>query len=182
MEGIINAIKASAEDRFPDFARRSSGKDEEDQRNVVGSLTMVATGEQDWVGREFPVYQLPTYLGRASDNDVILPDISVSRSHARIAVFKEKTYLQDLGSRFGTFLNGEKLKSDPVVLSYGDRIRLGYKAILQYTAAEFSLSSEEENRGPAFPATMDDQITMAVERDHPGADQFTDRLDAFGDS
>lgn len=182
MEEFFNTIKASAEDRFPDFARRISGKGEEDQRTVVGRLTMVASNQKNWVGKEFPVYQLPTYLGRASDNDVNLPDISVSRSHARIAVFKERTYLQDLGSRFGTFLNEEKLKSDPVVLSDGDRIRLGYKAILEYTAAEYACPSKEEKREPPFPAAVDDQITMAVERDHPGVDLYTDRLDAFGDS
>jgi len=182
MEGFFNAIKASAEEQFPNFARPSSAKGEGDQRTVVGTLTMVASNEQDWVGRKFPVYQLPTYLGRASDNDVTLPDISVSRSHARIAVFKEKTYLQDLGSRFGTYLNEEKLKSDPVFLSDGDRIRLGYKAILEYAAAKYAFPSEEENRDPSLTANTDGQITMAVENDRSGADQFTDRLDAFGDS
>ena len=41
-------------------------------------------------------------VGRGNDQDLKLNDISVSRSHAKIAFNKGKFYLQDNISKFGT--------------------------------------------------------------------------------
>ena len=64
-------------------------------------------------------------LGRREDCDVLLPyDNQTSRQHARL-VFKEgKWYLQDLGSRNGTFIGKQKLHSI-TGLEPGQLFRLG---------------------------------------------------------
>ncbi len=62
-------------------------------------------------------------LGRARDNDVILEDARVSRYHARIVLRYGQHVLQDLGSTYGTFINGEAVQE--CVLRPGDLLTLG---------------------------------------------------------
>jgi hypothetical protein len=62
-------------------------------------------------------------LGRARDNDVILDDPRVSRYHARIVQRYGQFVLQDLGSTYGTALNGQAVQE--CILRSGDRLSLG---------------------------------------------------------
>ncbi|MGW0028635.1 FHA domain-containing protein [Streptomyces sp. NPDC003314] len=56
------------------------------------------------------VRPLPTHsirIGRAPDNDVVIPDLVVSRRHAELRAHPDGTYwIHDLDSHNGTFLNG----------------------------------------------------------------------------
>lgn len=64
-------------------------------------------------------------LGAAASNDVVIPDEStVSRLHAVIERFPSGWGIRDLGSRNGTFVNGERVLGERVVHA-GDEIRLG---------------------------------------------------------
>lgn len=45
-------------------------------------------------------------IGRASSNDLVLEDTSLSRNHARLVWRDETAYIEDLGSRNGTLVNG----------------------------------------------------------------------------
>lgn len=63
-------------------------------------------------------------LGRGEDSEVKLDDDEVSRKHALVEVFsRDQTFLSDLASANGTFLNGVRAKT--VRLKHGDLIRLG---------------------------------------------------------
>jgi putative peptide zinc metalloprotease protein len=63
-------------------------------------------------------------IGRAPACDLVLDDPSVSRAHAEIIVDEDGATLQDVGSSYGTFVDGRRL-SAPVALSHGLRIELG---------------------------------------------------------
>ncbi len=65
----------------------------------------------------------PTTIGRASNNEIQLEDITVSSQHCRIIPQDKKFYLVDLQSTNGTFLNEKKIKKSEVV--EGDIIRVG---------------------------------------------------------
>jgi len=62
-------------------------------------------------------------LGRASDNDVVLRDFSVSRHHARIEGDDESPRITDLGSTNGVKVNGEFVTS--AVIRPGDVLAIG---------------------------------------------------------
>ncbi len=49
------------------------------------------------------------YMGRDSENDIVLPYGTHSRRHARIISFGYGHGVQDLGSMFGTYLNGQDI-------------------------------------------------------------------------
>ncbi|GMU01962.1 hypothetical protein KH5H1_60820 [Corallococcus caeni] len=65
-------------------------------------------------------------LGRAPDNDVVLPSDPVSRRHARLVATDNGLRVSDLGSRNGTLLNGHSRGrvsrpfSDADVITPGD--------------------------------------------------------------
>jgi hypothetical protein len=62
-------------------------------------------------------------IGRASDNDVIVDDPQVSRHHCQLKLQHGAYGFADLGSRNGSFVNGEPVTE--VALGPGDVIRIG---------------------------------------------------------
>jgi pSer/pThr/pTyr-binding forkhead associated (FHA) protein len=64
-------------------------------------------------------------LGKAPHNQVVLADPTVSSAHAVILSKGGEYCIVDLGSRNGTYVDGEKLGSEPRVLKHGDTIRVG---------------------------------------------------------
>jgi hypothetical protein len=74
--------------------------------------------------RRYDLYKGMTKIGRTSDNDLVINDPSISRSHAQIRESNGHFTLSDLDSKFGTYLNGTKLRT-PMVLESGDVIVLG---------------------------------------------------------
>ena len=67
-------------------------------------------------------------IGRSPDNDLVLNESTVSRSHARIYNQAGKWYLADLGSTHGTFIDGSMVVSDTELLA-GNRIRFSQTEI-----------------------------------------------------
>jgi pSer/pThr/pTyr-binding forkhead associated (FHA) protein len=89
-----------------------------------GRLRIVASGEASLRPGEFVPLQVPTTLGRAPDNHVVLADAYVSSYHARLDQRGGEWWLTDMGSRNGTRLNDVPItKSAP--LADGDVIGVG---------------------------------------------------------
>lgn len=62
-------------------------------------------------------------IGRAGDNDVHITDPTVSSHHARIFTYLNSSYIEDLQSRNGTYLNGKRI--DKHILRPGDKLQVG---------------------------------------------------------
>ncbi len=67
----------------------------------------------------------PFVFGRQAENDLTLRDNRVSRVHARIVREAGGYFLEDLGSRHGTYLNGARVESR-VRLAQSDSITFGF--------------------------------------------------------
>ena len=70
----------------------------------------------------------PNLVGRDRECAVRIDSTSISRRHARIVVTSGETMVEDLGSKNGTYVNGE-LARQPVALKDGDQIRVGSATI-----------------------------------------------------
>ncbi|MGD8783578.1 MAG: FHA domain-containing protein [Thioalkalispiraceae bacterium] len=67
-------------------------------------------------------------VGRAPDNDVCITDTTVSSYHARIFTYLNSSYIEDLHSRNGTFVNGERIEKH--LLRPGDTLQVGNHVII----------------------------------------------------
>jgi sigma-B regulation protein RsbU (phosphoserine phosphatase) len=90
---------------------------------MAGTLPQLVVREATGTEREVEITHTPFTLGRQSDNDLVLLDNRISRRHARILRDVHGYLLEDVESRHGTFLNGERITS--CALSSGDQISLG---------------------------------------------------------
>jgi adenylate cyclase len=73
--------------------------------------------------RLFPLAGGRVRLGRGSDNDIVLADVSVSRNHAEIRRGPDGWHIHDLNSTNGIEVNRVAVRSAP--LRDGDRITIG---------------------------------------------------------
>src|ERR1700682_4905931 len=78
----------------------------------------------DALGRRIVHIDKPLFsIGRRSETDLRLPGADISRVHAEITAENGTCIIRDKQSRFGTFVNGDKITEK--VLAHGDQIRLG---------------------------------------------------------
>ncbi|MEJ2757175.1 MAG: FHA domain-containing protein [Anaerolineales bacterium] len=86
-----------------------------------------------------------TNIGRHVNNNVIITDPNVSRYHARIVLNDGKFYLEDLGSTYGTKLNGKEIKVKQ--LFNGDTISIAGTPILFIDRSSKVLKRSEATTG-----------------------------------
>jgi pSer/pThr/pTyr-binding forkhead associated (FHA) protein len=106
------------------------------KRTLVGSLT-----PDDRPDSVYPLLDAECTIGRTPDNGLAVPDGSVSSKHARILRTDDGFVIEDLKSRNGTFVNGERVADGPRKLSDGDLIRLG-KMIMTFNVARETKAGE----------------------------------------
>jgi hypothetical protein len=94
-------------------------------RPTIAQLTI--TGG-DHSGRNFALSEPEYLVGRHRDNTIQLADLGVSGFHARIYRGPEGYVLEDLRSRNGSWVNGERVYH--CTLAHGDRIHIGQTDLL----------------------------------------------------
>jgi serine phosphatase RsbU (regulator of sigma subunit) len=88
---------------------------------ITGQPRLLVT---DSLGRrQIPIDKPVVTIGRRTESDVRVSGVGVSRHHAEIVAENGSCRIRDCASKFGTFVNGKR--ADDVMLSHGDRIRLG---------------------------------------------------------
>src|SRR6266700_3141461 len=77
----------------------------------------------DALGRRIVNIDKPVFtIGRRSECDLRLTGADISRIHAEIAVANATISIRDKQSRFGTFVNGERIASEKA-LAHADQRR-----------------------------------------------------------
>jgi len=94
-------------------------------------------------GMRWPLVREPVTLGRAADCDIVLPERQISRYHARVEWDVDGYVLRDLGSKNGTFVNGERVREQLYRLRDGDEISLATTLQIGFVAGEATLPLDE---------------------------------------
>lgn len=77
-----------------------------------------------WQTKQVPLTEGDNIVGRGVDASVWIDAPGVSRHHARIVVRRDEATLEDLGSKNGTYVGGDRV-TIPRRLADGDQVRLG---------------------------------------------------------
>jgi len=75
-------------------------------------------------GRDIPLFHGENVIGRDPDVAISVDNTSVSRHHARLVVAEDRATLQDLDSKNGTYVNGQRI-SEATVVTDGDQVAVG---------------------------------------------------------
>lgn len=78
-------------------------------------------------GRRYKLGEGDYIIGRRSDCQIFVPDMRVSRQHARLRREKQGWCVEDLGSNNGTFVNGQRVQN--VLLQNEDEIAIANNRI-----------------------------------------------------
>jgi len=101
----------------------------------MAEMPMLLIQEGPRSGQRVIVEETPLTIGRDDDCGVVIADRQVSRQHARIRLEEDHYLLEDLGSKNGTFVNGQEVKQ-PTVLHDGDQIQIALCCRLVFVDAE----------------------------------------------
>src|SRR5262245_14054607 len=96
-----------------------------DRHQITPALELKATGGP---ARLFGLDRNFVRIGRDLDSEIVLDDRNVSRSHARVFRSGDRYYVEDLGSKHRTYLDGRPLPPNtPVALRDDGRVAIcGY--------------------------------------------------------
>jgi predicted component of type VI protein secretion system len=88
-------------------------------------------------GKEIKVPAPKCLIGRNDDCHLKPQSEAVSRRHCVIITTNSEVMIRDLNSRNGTYVNGEKITGDTVLLN-GDQVKVGpleFEMLIEHTAA-----------------------------------------------
>jgi diguanylate cyclase (GGDEF)-like protein len=118
------------------------------------------TGGQ--MGQLFALDADEVTIGRGTACEVRIADDGVSRRHSRIVRKKGTHWLEDLESRNGTFLNGQRL-SALRALAEGDRIQIGTGTVVKFALIDYFEAAFQQRM---FEAAVRDALTAVYNRRH----------------
>ncbi len=119
-------------------------------------------------GRGFSLGADAVQIGRHPTTDLTLQDRGVSRIHARIYHQHGVHWIEDLGSRNGTYVQGRPI--DHCVLEDGDWVQLGPRASFRFAFVD---ARQEQVLQRLYDSSTRDALTGAYNRSH-----FDERLQA----
>ncbi len=91
--------------------------------------------------REYELDQETITIGRKTDNDIHIDNLAVSGNHAKVLTILNDSFIEDLNSTNGTFINGEKIAK--AALKHGDVITIGKHELKFINKAAASDNADE---------------------------------------
>jgi len=124
---------------------------------------------------EHPLDKEVLTIGRKEDNDICIENLAVSGHHAKLLTIFDDSFLEDLESTNGTFVNGKAVQKHP--LKNGDVISIG-KHELRFINESKSLGDDEDKTvlirprtdAPAYPNPAAQIETVEFESNEPSID------------
>ena len=107
----------------------------------LSQAVLLVKGNPD-EGNTISLPQGITILGRSPLNDIVIDHPCASRQHAAIRGDSVGYWIADLGSRNGTYVNGERLGPEPRLLRNLNRIELGSYTECQWVFMESRETSD----------------------------------------
>jgi diguanylate cyclase (GGDEF)-like protein len=120
------------------------------------------------VGEMYKINEGETVIGRGAQAHVKVIDDGISRMHARIVPIDGELYVEDLGSKNGTYANGTKI--DRHRLTDGDKIQVGETTILKFTYHD---KLDENFQRQMYESALRDGLTKIFNKKY-----FVDRLES----
>ncbi len=106
------------------------------------------TIQEDYkITAEYTLKEGETIIGRGGDAAVKLNHGRVAKHHCKLTCDKSGVYLEDLGSRYGTFLNSQLL-TEKTLLNNQDQIQID-DVLLIYTDTDVANTLAEDVEAPA---------------------------------
>jgi hypothetical protein len=102
------------------------------QKVVSDQVAMLHIKHGPQAGRSFVLKTLPCGIGRDPENEICLNDPHIMGQHARIFAANNDYYLMDLSGH--TYINGQAVRRNSVLLRSGDVVRLGKSALFVFAA------------------------------------------------
>jgi len=92
--------------------------------------------------REYDLDRETMMIGRKDDNDIHIDNLAVSGTHAKVLTILNDSFIEDLDSTNGTFINGEKIRKH--ALQNGETIAIGKHKLTYVNESAGSGSGEFE--------------------------------------
>lgn len=122
-------------------------------------LVVIYDKEKTRQGRRHDLLGKVLRVGREGANDIVLEDVGVSRTHARIERRADGWVVMDVGSTNGTLLNNQRLSSIRA-LKNGDQLRFGSVILKYLSGADIENAFHEE----IYQLTILDNLTGLANR------------------
>ena len=134
--------------------------------------------------KDIPLNKERITIGRKPHNDIQIDNLAISGEHAVIVTILNDSFLEDMGSTNGTFVNGQQVKKH--FLQNGDTIELGKYRLKYINDVPQQTSNADFEKtmilrpgavpkapvAPAVPAMAPPQPTAAPPRPHYRSPRF----------
>lgn len=138
-------------------------------------LATFASNASEFVGALVPLDKPSLTIGRRSENDVVVPEATVSGQHTQLKWANATWAVEDLGSTNGTYVEHTYERKKSVNLMHGGEVQLGE---LRFKLVSFGPDSAQHKRARAYLTKRDgltglllrDQLLEAVDEEAQFAD------------
>jgi len=89
---------------------------------------------------EYPLDKETLTIGRKPNNDITVENLAVSGQHARVITILQDSFLEDLNSTNGSYVNGKLIQKH--ALQHGDVIKIGKHELL-YQNEETAMTDDD---------------------------------------
>lgn len=142
------------------------------EHEAPGLGSIVAAAVTRNVNLDRPV----VHVGRAPENDLVLPHPTVSSRHARITRLPDGSVrVEDLGSTNGTYVDGERVGPRGAIAQPGQRVSVGAVALTMGQGGRIANAGRAKvrldlmqvgltvpDRGSGKPRTLLDKVSMSI--------------------